>query len=134
MKLDDVDEMIIAEMKMNRRLKLKELSKSLDLSISTIHYRITKLKRAGILNNAIEIDWKNLGYKNVALLYVKTDKDVNVKMIKQYPFVESVYNIIDDYNILIIIRAKDLEQLKDNTNRIRSILPSHSLKLVIADE
>ncbi len=134
MKLDEIDEMIIAEMKMNKRLKLKELSKSLDLPISTVHYRLSRLKKAGILNNTIEIDWKSLGYKNVVLLYVKTDKNINIKTIKQYPFVESVYNIIDDYNLLIIIRAKDLEHVKSNVERIRNILPNHSLRLVIADE
>lgn len=135
MKIDEIDEIILGEMKLNRKLKLRELSTTIGLPISTIHYRIKKMKKAGILSKSIEINWKKLNYKSIALLYIKLlEKDIDIESLKQYPFVEKVFRIVDDYDILVIIRAKDIDDVKLNVNKIRSLLPNHSIKMVVADE
>lgn len=135
MKIDELDENILGEMKLNKRLKLKELAVSIGVPISTIHYRINRLKKAGILNKAIEINWKKLGYNSIILLFIKLEEgNLNIENIKQYSFIDRVFKLVDDYNFMIILRARDMEEAKLNIEKIRKMLPKHSIKTVIADE
>lgn len=137
MKLDEIDESIIAEMKLNSRMKLRELSKILELPISTIHYRIRRLIERGILRKSIVVDWKRLDYKVLGFVYLKIDsakiEEVR-KIAKEMPFVENLYVMMDDYNVVLIVRAKSMEDFSQNLSKIRSMIPDHSIRVVFGDE
>ncbi|MEM0455724.1 MAG: winged helix-turn-helix transcriptional regulator [Candidatus Anstonellales archaeon] len=137
MKIDETDEFIIAEMKLNGKMKLRELAKTLDLPISTVHYRIKKLIREGILRKSVIVDWKRLNYNILGFVYLKIDGvkvDEVRKIVRELPFVENTYSLLDDYNLMLIVRAKDMEDFGQNISKIRSIIPEHSIRVVFGDE
>ncbi|MCS7122651.1 MAG: winged helix-turn-helix transcriptional regulator [Candidatus Micrarchaeota archaeon] len=139
MRFDEVDELIIAEMKMNRRMKLKELSSSLGIPISTVHYRMKRLLKNNIIRKTININWKQIGYNVMGFLYVKVpDQFQNtdtLNSIKSLPYVEAVYSTIDDYNLVLLVRAKDNQSFEQNISTIRKLLPPNSsVRVVFGNE
>lgn len=139
MKLDEIDESIIAEMKMNRKLKLRELSSSLGIPISTVHYRIKRLLKNNVIGKSVSINWKEIGYNILGFVYVKipdqTQRGEFLNSVRQFPYVESVYLVMDEYNVILLIRARDNQSFDQNISIIRKFLPPNSsIRIVFGDE
>jgi len=113
--LDEIDYAIINLLKNDSRLSIREISKIINRSPSTISERIRKLENRGVIKRyTITIDHGRLGYKLNAITLLQVDgahiEDVE-KMLMTEPNVRAVYDITGEYDVAIITTFRDSEEL-----------------------
>jgi len=113
--LDEIDYAIINLLKNDSRLSIREISKMINRSPSTISERIRKLENRGVIKRyTITIDHGRLGYKLNAITLLQVDgahiEDVE-KMLMTEPNVRAVYDITGEYDVAIITTFRDSEEL-----------------------
>ena len=131
--MDEKDEKILKLLKENSKLTTQQISKKTLIPITTIHNRIKKLEKEGIIKRyTLELDNKKIG-KNIAayihivvdyrlLKQIKMSQHELAKKLKQYEFVEEAAMVTGGTDIIIKVRVKDIDELDDFvTKKLRNI-------------
>ena len=131
--MDEKDEKILKLLRENSKLTSQQISKKLLIPITTIHNRIKKLEKEGIIKRyTLELDNKKLGKDIAAYINIVVDyrllKEKNLsqhelaRKLKQHEFVEEAAMITGGTDLIIKVRVKNLDQL-DNfvTKYLRNI-------------
>jgi DNA-binding Lrp family transcriptional regulator len=124
MKIDDKDTKVLELLKENSKLGTNQMSKRLRMPITTVHNRIKKLEKEGVIQGyTLKIDYKKIGYPIKAFILVnvsytlpdgeKIDQEELAKKIKKLEGVEEVNIMTGVTDILLSVRVKDIEQLND---------------------
>ena len=124
MKLDEKDMRILEVLQGNAKLTTHKISKKLAMPITTVHNRIKKLGKIGIIKRyTVELDYKKLdrgllAYIGVTVNYTsssgrKLHQEDIAKKIKKLRGVEEVDIMAGGNDILIKIRLKDIDELND---------------------
>lgn len=133
MDLDEKDLQVLEELRQNAKRTTSQMSKRLNIPITTVHNRIKKLEQLGIIKKyTVEIDYAKLGkpitaYIMVTVVYmlpsgVKVMQEDIAKQIKAMPEVEQVELITGATDILVKARVKDVPELNDLvTKKLRKI-------------
>ena len=129
--IDNKSQQILRILSENCKISSKELSKKTKIPLTTIYHRIKRLKESGIIKKySIEIDQKKLGMNIVAYIMAsvyydpegKTSQKEIAKKINKLHFVESVDIITGEMDLIIKVRAKNIQQLnKLITEELRNI-------------
>ncbi|MGC8992214.1 MAG: Lrp/AsnC family transcriptional regulator [Thermoplasmata archaeon] len=127
MELDETDMKIIELLKKNGRMPLEEMSKELNASKSTIHYRIKKLEEEGIIEGyTVNLNYKKLGYSVNAVICAR----VNFSEMKYHEIIEeikkldqiiSIESLLGENDLLIHIISKNEEHLKEELKKLINI-------------
>ncbi len=123
MRLDDKDMKILELLKENSKLGTNQISKKLRIPITTIHNRIKKLEKEGVIKNYTIIpDYKKigkeiLGYILVTVIYMlpngeKISQEEVAKEIKNLG-AEEVSIVTGGTDIIVKVRVKDVEELNN---------------------
>ncbi|MFX1312890.1 MAG: Lrp/AsnC family transcriptional regulator [Promethearchaeota archaeon] len=89
-----------------------------NISQSTVHNRIKRLEKEGIiLNHNINFDPKKIGFKGKYLLRIKPKdpsryNDLALKLVKN-PNITDLYRIGEEYGLFAIVRVKKIEDYRD---------------------
>ena len=133
MNLDNKDLKILAILKDNSKLTTSKISKKTAIPITTIHNRIKKLEKLGIIKNyTVVLDNKKIGKELGAYILITVDyKLLNEKglsqyqvaeKIKKYDAVEEVSMITGQSDIIAKIRVKNIEDASNFvTKELRNI-------------
>ena len=132
MRIDGKDRKIIAELIKDSRQTTSKLSKKLNIPITTIHNRIKKLIRTGvIINYTLNVDHNLLGrpvpaYVGVTINYNIPGQKINqaelARKIKTLDEVYEVYILTGGSDILVKVLTKDISDLNDFvTEKLRNI-------------
>ena len=121
--LDDKDFLILSTLKNNAKLSTKEISKNLLMPLTTIHNRIKKLEKTGVIRNyTINVNDRALGTISA---YVMVTVDYNilklrnatqyelVKAIKTNPWVEQTSMVTGTHDVIIKVRVKNVQELDE---------------------
>ena len=114
--LDKIDKDILRELQVDAKQKTYQLSKKLNIPRTTIHNRIRKLEKEGVIKNYKAIvDPKKLNKKLTVLIGIVTgleagSREVASKLAK-IPHVEEVYIISGQFDILVKVRLRDTDEL-----------------------
>ena len=120
--MDAKDEKILAVLKENSRLSSQEISKKTLIPITTVHNRIKKLLKEGVIKKfTIQLDPKKIG-KNIAayilitvdykaLKQAKTTQHELSKRLKNNVAVEEAAMITGTSDIILKVRVEDIEKL-----------------------
>ncbi len=131
--MDDVDEDILAELRKDAKVSLKQLAKKFGVPLSTLYQRIKKLEELGIIKNyTVDLDWRKLGYsiKAYVLVYVDTTRLKEMRKpqsevlsdLMRLPFVFDADMVTGESDLLLVVRAKDTDDLgRLITERIQGI-------------
>ncbi|MEM1535602.1 MAG: Lrp/AsnC family transcriptional regulator [Candidatus Pacearchaeota archaeon] len=131
-RLDKKDEKILELLKENSKLTTSQISKKTAIPVTTVHNRIKKLEKLGIIKNyTLNIDFKKLGYDIVAFILVtvtytlpsgeKIKQEQVAQAIKKIG-AEEVYIVTGGTDIIAKVRAKNIDDLNDFvTKKLRSI-------------
>lgn len=113
-KLTETDVVILDILKNDANRSLKDISSELNLPLTTIHARIQKLKKLGIIKRfTIEIEDIEEGFETVILISPR-DYDQIMKITKDDP----VYATTGQYELMVKKRFKNLKELNEYTNLI----------------
>ncbi len=131
--MDDVDEDILAELRKDAKVSLKQLAKKFGVPLSTLYQRIKKLEELGIIKNyTVDLDWRKLGYgiKAYVLVYVDTTRLKEMRKpqaevlseLLRLPFVFDADMVTGESDLLLVVRAKDTDDLgRLITERIQGV-------------
>jgi len=119
--IDDKDKHILEVLKDHGDYTTRQIAKKNMLPATTIHHRIKKMKQEGIIDKfTIEVDHRKVGKGFMAYIWIsanlsilkqkkKTQHDL-VKEMKKFDFVERADIVSGGTDIIIIVRAKDVEE------------------------
>lgn len=125
--LDENDIEIIRELERNDEKNLEELAAELDLSKSTIHYRLNRLKEDGVITDiSADIDPQSLGLAMVVITEVNVSHErgyadeigdglVDVEGVQQ------VYYTMGDVDFVVISRVQNHDQMNEVIDDIVAI-------------
>ncbi len=137
--MDQTDKMILDALSENSRTSISDISKKTGIPNSTISNRIRKLEQ----NNVIEqyttiLNPEKIGVNITALIIIQTETEKHEHVEIELPKLEQVsqvYSISGEYDILIKLWAKNLEELNDIINsQIRTIDGIEELRELIVME
>lgn len=113
--LDDVDKKIIKILQEDARTPFSKIAKMLNLSESTIHMRMKRLRENGVIKGFyVDIDPEVIGYNVVAFVMIKADPkkyEGTLKKISEFKEVLEVYDVTGEYYALLKVRVKTREEL-----------------------
>jgi DNA-binding Lrp family transcriptional regulator len=114
-KLDDLDFQIINLLQEDCRLSFNKIANKLGVSVGTAYHRIKNLEKNGVIKNySIIIDSTKIGYNLTALILIQAEGkhllEVEDKIAKMNNAI-LVYDITGDFDIDVIARFKDREEL-----------------------
>ena len=116
MKLDDKDMDILSLLKKNAKSTTQQISRILNIPITTVHNRIKKLESSGIIEKyTVVLNQRKLGRKVSARLALRVTKLADqfkiCNEVLNLEAVEKVYQITGDYDIIASVRVRDIEEL-----------------------
>ncbi len=120
--MDQIDEQILEILSGNAKTPMQKISQRLSIPITTVHNRIKRLEKHGIIRNyTINIDYERLGKEVYAIVLISLNhavlKQANLsikelmKKIKWISGVERVSEITGPKDIMIRVRASDVHEL-----------------------
>ncbi len=118
-KLDELDFKILQLLRQNSQEPLLSLSKKLNNPKSTIHARIKKLQKSGIIKRfGIYLEMKKLDLSIVGFVMLKFDPTRSsitqvdaAKQLSEFSKVQEVHIIAGEWDIICKVRAKDIDEL-----------------------
>lgn len=130
--MDNIDIKIINILKENARKKISEIANELSLPITTVHNRIKKIEREGLIKKYVAIpDYSKLGKSITAFVLVNIKSAIGGEKImrsrltdklKSIECIESIYLVTGDVDIIAKVRVGSINELNDLLlNKIRKI-------------
>ncbi|MDE1852039.1 MAG: Lrp/AsnC family transcriptional regulator [Candidatus Micrarchaeota archaeon] len=121
--MDELTEEIIVKLD-SGTVKYTDIAKKLNEPLSTIHFRMKKLEKEGVIRNYKgDIDWKKAGYPITAYIFVNIDVDLLKKIHKTQDdllnellglmYIREGSLITGEADILLKVIAKSSEHLKE---------------------
>lgn len=118
--MDDKDRTIVALLEEDARLGYGDIGKIVGLAGSSVHDRVRKLEKAGVIKGyRAEVDLEAVGLPITAIVSLalrpSSPTEVPAK-VAEFPQVESCYSVAGDNSYALMVRAastRDLEELLD---------------------
>lgn len=131
--IDKTDRKILSFLVQDGKIPYTEIAKKLEVSHGTIHQRVKKLERSGVIQKtSIVIDYRKLGYKLICYVGIQVSNGQYIDSIciqlKNIPQITVAHITTGQFNIQCKIRCMDTEHAKNIIQRI------HSLKGVMRTE
>jgi DNA-binding Lrp family transcriptional regulator len=105
---------------LDAKRSLRELARDVGLPISTVHEKIRRLERGGIIKKYCAVlDGKKLGFLATGFLLVSvdysSDKKASLKEVAEriaaLPNVQEVHIISGDWNLMVKVKARSVDEL-----------------------
>lgn len=118
-KPDHKDEAILQLLQTDSSRTKKQISKSTGLPLTTVHNRIARLERMGVITGyRARVDASRLGYDVCAFIHITVDyktpnysQEQTARRIRSLPGVESVAIVTGASDIIAKVRARKTEDL-----------------------
>lgn len=113
--LDEIDRAIIAALNEDARKSYREISKELDVALSTVSSHVKKLEEAGVIRGYIPVvDPQALGYELQAIVGVRVAHGQILEVqehIAEDPRTFGIYDVTGEWDSMILGRFRDREDL-----------------------
>ncbi|EGN74643.1 transcriptional regulator [Idiomarina sp. A28L] len=115
--IDNLDKSILNALTENARQSYAEIAKENGVSPATIHVRVEKLRKAGVITGArLTIDPKKLGYDITCFIGITLrqagDYPSALKKIEALPEVTEAYYTTGQYSVFIKVMVRNIEDLQ----------------------
>ncbi|MBI2147422.1 Lrp/AsnC family transcriptional regulator [Candidatus Woesearchaeota archaeon] len=121
MKLDDKDHDILQKLKNNSRQPIRDIAKSLRLRPSTVHDRIQRLIRDGVIERfTLKLNNAAVGENFIVFMLVagKPTEYLRKGSIEQQ-HIKEAFGITGEYDLLLKLKFKDVADFNDYIIRFR---------------
>ena len=113
--LDEIDLKITDKLAENGRVPFRKIAEDIGISTNKVKKRYEKLNKNGVLKVTIQMDATKIGYHTLAVFYVCTAAQKKFPLIIEkiglIPDVISIMKTSGDYDLLVFVMIKDIEQL-----------------------
>ncbi|RMF54742.1 Lrp/AsnC family transcriptional regulator [Candidatus Woesearchaeota archaeon] len=114
--LSKKDSLIISILRSNAREKLTEISKKINIPVSTIYDRIKLHEGSIIKKHTTLLDFSKIGYAiraNIMLKVGKQHRETLKEYLKNNVVVNSLFKINNGFDFLIEVVLRDMKDLSD---------------------
>ena len=124
--LDDINLRIIDMLTRDASRPFVEIAKELEISDATVHMRVRRLVAAGIIRRfTVATDSRLLGYDHLAFMGINMKEgsaDEVTSQLSQYDEILEIHEIHGRFDMLLKVRARSLEEMRDIVvNKIRRL-------------
>lgn len=124
--MDEVNLRIVDILSRDASRPFVEIAKELEISDATVHMRVRRLMASGIIRKfTISTDNQLLGYGHIAFMGINIKEgsvDEVTASLSQFDEVLELHEMYGQFDLLLKIRAKSLEEMRDIVvNKIRRI-------------
>jgi Lrp/AsnC family leucine-responsive transcriptional regulator len=122
--LDDRDRQILAILQRDARATFSQIGDRVGLAPSSVHGRIRKLERAGVIRAfRADVDPEAVGLFVTALVSVMPldarQPDDLPDRVREFPEVEACHSVAGDENYILKVRTRTTAELEDLLRRVR---------------
>ena len=134
MELDEKDKMILTELQKDSNQPLKKIAKKIKIPLSTLHLRIQKLEKEGVIKKySIVIDSKKVGQPITIFVLLSIihylpgeTKSLSVRKIadeiKKIPEIQESFIVTGQWDIIVKITGESVEKIMGIVlNKIRKM-------------
>jgi Lrp/AsnC family transcriptional regulator, leucine-responsive regulatory protein len=121
---DRKDFALIGALQENASTRLEDLSKVVGLAPSSVHDRLRRLERLGVIKKwSIEVDAQALGLGVLAFIGLSSKKPCSelVESLRAIPAVEECHSVAGELSMLLKVRVADTASLLTLVERLRKI-------------
>jgi len=112
-KLISKDLKIIAILKENSRLSIRDIAKKTQLRPSTVHQRIQKLTENKIIENfTLKLNNQAVDEDFIVFMYVTTSEDLPPTFFHN-KYIKEAFGITGEYDLLLKLKFKDIAEFND---------------------
>ena len=124
--MDNLDLKILEGLRVDARRPFLELAKELGVSDATIHMRVKRMVKEGVIQGfATIVDHRKLGYGVTAFIEVRVKPGTADEAVSKLSGIKGVletHEMHGRYDILLKVKVKDLDELRDKVvNDIRRL-------------
>ena len=124
--MDPIDRKIVALLEKDARLTYGEVGKRVGLAASSVHDRVRKLEKSGLLRGyRADVDFAAVGLPITAFVSLalrpSSPADIPAR-VAEFPLVESVYSVAGDNSYVLVVRAPSTTALEDLLDALRAKL------------
>ncbi len=117
--LDEKDQKIIGILKQNSRLSIRKIAKKAQLRPSTVHQRIQKLIKTGVIEKfTVKLDNKAVDENFIVFLLITTSEDLP-PLFFQNKHIKDVFGITGEFDLILKLKFKDIEEFNDYLIKLR---------------
>lgn len=113
--LDEIDRNILRILQDDARTSYREIQDKLGISIGTIHNRITKLKKSGVIEGyTLRLNNEKLGYKLAFLIRINCDGKFTEEILEDLRSIRevcSIFHTTGEQSAALICRFKESEDV-----------------------
>ncbi|AEC51203.1 transcriptional regulator [Pyrococcus sp. NA2] len=125
MELDELDRKIIDILLRDSRTSYREIAKELNVAVGTIYNRIKKLEDSGIIQGfTVKLNYEHVGYELTAIMGIKAQgkkiREIE-RIIAKDKRVMCVYDVTGDYDIIVIAKFRNREEMNGFVKSVLSI-------------
>jgi len=114
-KLDETDIKILDLLNKDGRMSYRKISRELDVSVGTVHNRIDKYIKTGIIKKFVpQIDHSKLGYKLTTIIGVRVKGGVLRNWENKTAYnknVLGIYDVTGEFDAILLAKFKDTTEL-----------------------
>jgi len=129
--LDEIDEEIIKILQENAKTSYREIKDKLNISIGTIHNRISKLEENEIIEGyTLKLNNEKLGYKLTFLIRVNIDGKHTQEILEEItrkPEVCSVFHTTGEQSAALICRFKEAQDVHNFIRELKKEYKNSSI-------
>jgi len=124
MDLDRKDFALLDALRHNASQRLEDLSRLVKLAPSSVHERLRRLEREGIIRKwTVDVDAAALGLAVVAFIGVRATRPCSELLdpIKKLPSIEECHSVAGGLSMILKVRVRDTGALLNLTEQLRQI-------------
>src|SRR3989344_284066 len=122
-KIDKIDTKILNILLKNSRLSYRKIARMLKVSTATIMNRVNNLNKKVIKKYSVLLDYDEIGYEIEAIIELSISKGKLIEVEKRiaiHPNVFAVYDIMGDFDAVVIARFKNRKSLDSFIKKIQT--------------
>ena len=124
MQLDKKDFSLIEALRQNASRRLEDLAKLVQLAPSSVHDRLQRLERAGIIRQwTIKVDGAALGLGVLAFVGVRATKPCSelFEALSAIPAIEECHSVAGELSMMLKVRVASTPALLELSEKLRAI-------------
>ncbi len=124
MSLDKKDFALIEALQQNASRRLEDLAKLVHLAPSSVHDRLQRLERVGIIRQwTIKVDAQALGLGVLAFVGIRATRPCSelVEALRAIPSIEECHSVAGELSMMLKVRVANTAGLLELSDRLRAI-------------
>lgn len=122
--LDRIDMLLLSALQAEGRLRLEDLARRVELAPSSVHDRLRRLHRDGVIRRwTIDVSPEALGLSVLALIGVRASRPCSefVEVLEQIREIEECHSVAGQLSFILKLRAANTEHLLQLIERLKRI-------------